>query len=105
MPGHDSARASRDSRTERGELDAVQMRAVARYSRQIEMRIGACVAVTGKMFRGRQPAVFFDTAYECRDELGHARRVFAEGARVDNGIAGVAVDVGIGREDPRNARG
>jgi len=44
MPGHDGAGASRDSRTERGELDPVQMGAVARYSRQIEMRIGLLVS-------------------------------------------------------------
>ena len=104
MAGHDGAHAGGDGRAKRSELDAVQMRAVAGHGRQIEMRIGARIAVAGEMLGGGEPAVFLDAAHEGGDKFGHARGVFAERARVDDGIVGIAVDVRIGRENPRNAR-
>ena len=59
----------------------------------------------GKMFRGGEAAVFLDAAHERGDEFGDARGIFAKRARVDDRIFGIAVDVGIGRENPGNANG
>ena len=87
------------------QFDAVEMFAIAVDCRQVEMRIGAGVAVSREMLCGGQAAVFFDSANERGDEFGDARGIFAEGTRVDDGIVGVAVDIGVGRENPGDAGG
>ena len=58
-----------------------------------------------EMFRGGEAAVFLNAAHERRDEFGDAGRVFSEGASVDDRIFRIAVDVGIGRENPGHAHG
>ena len=87
----------------RREFHAVQVSAVARNGGEIEMRIRAGIAVAGEMFRGGEAAILLDAAHERGDEFGNARRVFAERARIDDGIVGIAVDVGVRRENPRNS--
>src|SRR5207245_8709079 len=49
-------------------------------------------------------AVLFDAAHECRHKLGNALRVFAEGPNINDGIVGIAVDIGNRSKNPVNAR-
>ena len=87
------------------EFHAVEVREIAGDKREIEMRIGARVAVAGKMFRGGEAAVFLDAAHEGRDEFRDARGIFAKRARIDDGILRIAVHVGDGRKNPGHAHG
>ena len=57
------------------------------------------------MFCRGQAAIFLHAVDELRDELGDFLRIFAERARVDDGIVGIVVDVGIRRVNPVDADG
>ncbi len=57
------------------------------------------------MLRGGQRVIFFHSTNEFLDELGNAGGIFAEGPRVDNGIVGIIVHVGVRRVDPLNPHG
>ena len=105
VSGHDRTHAGRDGGAEGNKLHAIQARPVAGYGREIEVRVRAGIAMAREMFRGGKAAVFLDAAHERRDEFGDARRIFSEGARVNDRIFGIAVDVGIGRENPGHAHG
>ena len=75
--------------------------------RQSHMGVLSRVAVTWKVLRTEKNIVCrvrvspFD---EGRDVGGDCLRIFAEGARVDDGIVGIVVDVRIGREGPVNTK-
>ena len=92
-----------DGRAERRKLDAIEMSEVAGERGQVEMRIAAGVAVPWKMFCSGDSAVLFDAADKRSDKFRDPLRVFAEGSRVNDWIIRIAVDVRIGREDPRHA--
>ena len=57
------------------------------------------------MLGGRQSAILAHAAHELTHKLRNALRIFAEGPRVDNGIAGIIVYIRVRRIDPMNADG
>ncbi len=65
----------------------------------------ATLPCPGKMFGGGDGAVFLHAANELRDVFGDGLRIFAERTHVDDGIVGIVIHVGIGREDPVHAGG
>jgi hypothetical protein len=69
------------------------------------MRVDSHIAVTGKMFGGRERAMVLHAAHEFRDKVGYAMRIFAERADVDDRVVGIVVEVRIGRENPIDAGG
>ena len=79
--------------------------AVAGNGGEREVGVDADVAVAREMFSGGEGAIFLDAANELGDVFGDALRIFAERAHVDDGIVGIVVDVGVGREDPMHAGG
>src|SRR5919205_414467 len=83
----------------------VETCAVSADGRKADVRVYRRVAVAGEMFGGRERAALARAADGRRDELGHAPRVFAEGADVDDGVVGVVVEVGDGAEQPVDAEG
>ena len=102
---HDGIDSGGDGSAERRQFHGIQARPVAGDLGQAEMRIGCGVAVAGEMFgRGHHSvgARSLDVGgYEIADLL----RIFSEGARVDDGVRGIRVDVGIGKEIPVHADG
>src|SRR5439155_21129007 len=79
--------------------------AVGANHRQINVRVRGGVAVSGEMFSGCQSAIFADAANKLAHKLRDALRIFAEGSRVDNRIAGIVVYIRVGSIDPMNADG
>ena len=69
------------------------------------MRVGRGVAVSGKMFHGRQHAGLVRPFDVGCDQIADLLRVFAKRARVDDGIGWVRVDISIGKEIPMDANG
>ena len=105
MAGHDAADSRRNRRAKGNQLDAFEPLAIAGNGRERDVRIHAHIAVSGKMFRGREAAIFLHAAHERRNETRHAQRIFAEGAHIDDRIIGIVVHVGVRRENPLNSRG
>ena len=63
------------------------------------MRVGRRVAVAWEVFGGGDDALALRALDEGGDEARHLRGVFAETADVDDGVRGVVVHVGDGREE------
>ena len=97
VPGNRGAKGNK--------FEALQAILVRSNNRKIDVRIARSITVARKMFRGCQRAVFFHAAHEFFDEFRHSLRVFSKRPRIDDGIAGIIVYVGIGRVDPVNADG
>ena len=57
------------------------------------------------MFSGCQSAIFADAANKLAYKLRDTLRIFPEGPRVDDGIAGIVVYIRVGSIDPMNADG
>ncbi len=69
------------------------------------MRVDYRVAMPGKMFGGREPAILFYPAHISFYERAHPPWIFAKRPHVDDGVIGVAVDVRHGSENPVHAHG
>ncbi len=88
------------------EFNSIQMRAVTGNSWKVEMRVRAGIAVAGEVLRRwRVRRSLQRRARRRRPEFRYAFRVFAERTRVDDGIIWIAVDVRIGRKNPRDSDG
>src|SRR6184192_2911032 len=57
------------------------------------------------MFGGCQSAIFTHSANKLAYKLRDTLRIFPEGPRVDDGIAGIVVYIRVGSIDPMNADG
>src|SRR5580698_1152127 len=72
------------------------------------MTVGGGVAVAGEMFVGDEHGIAevrVRAVDERGDVAGDSVGILAVGADVDDGVVGVAVDVGVGGEDPVDAEG
>src|SRR5712664_3281552 len=105
MAGHDAAYAGGNGRAKRNEFQMFEALAVGVNYRQVDVRIAGRIAVAGKVLGRGERAIFFDAADELGGELGDAGGIFAEGARVDDGIARIVVYVSNRGVDPMNAYG
>ena len=63
-----------------------------------QVRVGAGVAVAGKVLRRGEHPVVLEAAHLGRDEPADVGRVLAERAGVDDRVGGIVVDVGHRRE-------
>ena len=103
MRGHDAADARRNRGAKGNQFQMFQTIFVGTNYRKIDVRVRGGVAMAGKMFSGREAAVFFHAPHEGSDELGDTLGIFAEGARIYNGIIGITVDIGVRGKNPGNA--
>ncbi len=69
------------------------------------MRINVGIAVAGKVFGGRQHSVLVRALDVGRGHLADEGRVLTEGSRVDYGIGGIGVDIGVGEPVPLHSDG
>ena len=108
MGSHHGIGAAGDRGAERGPLDLFKAGLVGGDSGEIQVGIGCSISMSGKMFGcGQNPCRrhrvrAFD---ERRNESRYVGGIFPVGADVDDGVIGVVVDVGIGKEEPLNAQG
>src|SRR5262249_29104434 len=105
---HDRVRSGLDGGLEGDELQALEPLAVGRDGGEIDMAVDGGVAVAREVFRGgeRQVLLIGVRALDERlDVRGYGRRVFAEGADVDDWVVGVVVDVRDRIIDPVDADG
>ena len=94
-----------DGAAEGRKFDGIEMGAVDVDAGHAEMRIGGGVPVAGKMFDGGEHAAFMRALDVGCDQIADLRGIFSKRTRVDDGIDGVRVDVGIGKEIPVNTDG
>jgi hypothetical protein len=106
--GHDRVDAAGDGRAKGHQLDALEPLARDVQAGQAEVAVFGSVAVSREMFGGHQDRVL-RVGMRAGDvglhEAGHLVGILAVRARVDDGIVGVVVHVGDGREDPLHAEG
>ena len=74
MAGHDAADSRGNRGTEGNQFQMLEAIFVRANYRKIDVRIRGGVAVSGKMFRGGQAAIFFHAAHERDDKFGDALR-------------------------------
>src|SRR6202790_4067454 len=79
------------------------MCAVNANSGHVEMRIGRSVSMTGEMFDRGHHSPFMRAFDIGGDEISDLLRILAERARINNGIGGIRINVGVGEEIPVNA--
>src|SRR5690606_945285 len=85
-------------RLERWQFDGVQTRSVAFNGRKREVRVGACIAVSGEVLRHRYYPRSLEPGQVGGPELRHRRYGGAERADSDNRVVRVAVDIDDRRE-------
>ena len=105
--GHDGVDSVRDGSLERLQLDRVHVIAVFVEQRQVHVAIDGGVAVAGEMLGGHQHAIVgigMRAVDERRDVARDGFGILSVGADVDDGIVGIVVDVGDGREDPLHSQ-
>ena len=105
MRNHDRIDPRGNPALKRRKLDRLQPRAVSGDLRNAEMRIGGGVAVTRKMLDRGHHAGLVRAANISGDQFADLLGIFSEGTRVDDGIRGIRIDVGIRKEVPVNADG
>src|SRR5438270_11779623 len=72
---------------------------------QLEVRIGAGIAMAGKMLGGGQHASIAGGADVSCGEFAYLLRIFTERPRIDDWVRRIRVDVGNGREIPLDSNG
>ena len=90
--GHDRVHARVDRHAEGAKLDPVEAVAVGGDHGERDVGVGARVAVAREVLRGGERAAGPGAPDECRAQAAHGLGIGAEGARVDDGVVGVAVD-------------
>ena len=90
---HDRHRAAGDEAAEGRELNRVQPLGREGEKRKDVVRVGVGVAVAGKVLRRADKAAVLQPAQVRAGHAGHERGPVAVGARVDDGVEGVRVDV------------
>src|ERR1700730_1052726 len=103
MAGHNTVSAGSDRGAEGNQFQFLQTLPVSVNHRKIDVRIRGGVAVPWKMLCSCKATVFLHAAHKLGHVLSDFLWVFAEGTRVDNGIVGIVVDVGVGRVNPMDA--
>ena len=89
---------------ERQKLDRVQPLAGPLDGGELQMAVGGGVSVAGKVFGRGEESSRARPFHEARGQVRDQGRVFAEGTDVDDGVVGIVVDVGDGRERPVHAQ-
>jgi len=87
------------------QLDSIEARPIASHFSNTEMRIGRRIAVPGKMLGGDEHPALMGAADIGRHKIADLRRISSEGTRVDDGIGGIGIHVGIGKEILMHADG
>ena len=100
---HDRGDAGLDGGSERQELDLAQPFRRVLDERQLEMRVGARVAVSGKMLAARGDALGLQRPDDGGPEPRDIGRLFAQRAIANHGILRVRVHVEDGRVVERDA--
>ena len=104
---HDRHRAAGDEAAEGREFDGAQPLGREGEKREDVVRVGVRVAVAGEVLRRADKAAVLQPAQVRAGHAGHERRLVAVGARVDDGVKGVRVDVrhgGVVLVDAHGAR-
>ena len=99
MTRHHRADARVNGRLKRNKLDCVQALATNIDLRKSAVRIDRGVAVSGKVFCGRNHARGLGAFGESRGKSRNLSRIFSVRAHVDDGIRGVVVDVNDRRKN------
>ena len=90
---HDERDLFSDRRAERLEFDGTQPIGRMLDERQFEMRVGAGIAMTGKVLAARREPCALQRADDHPPELRHIFGLFGEGAVADHWILRIGVDV------------
>ena len=94
MRRHHRADALIDGSLERRKLDRLEALRCDVENRHLEMRIGRDIAVSRKVFCGRDQSVFLCAADVRPHEGRNLRRIFAERANIDDRIERIVLHVG-----------
>ena len=105
MPRHDAVDLHGDSSAEGNKFKLIKASAVGTNHREIDVRVGGCVAVAWEMFGRRQSAIFPHAANKLRNKFRYARRIFSKRSCVDDRISGIIVYIRVRRIDPVNSDG
>ena len=105
MRHHHGIHTRRDRLPKRRQFDRVEVGAINIDAGDAEMRVGRRVSVAGKMFDRSQHPPFVRALDIRRDQVADLLRIFSEGARIDDGIHRVRVNVGVGEKIPVNTNG
>ena len=94
MRGHDHIRSGTDSFDKRNQVAGEQFLFGMIRARKVGMAVLSHVAVTRKMLKRSTDAVFVQSFHESLHVFRHFIRIIGESTRRDDGIIGIAVDVG-----------
>ena len=105
MTIHDGANAGVNRSAERNQFDGVKTFARNVDLRKPTMRIGGCIAMSGKMFGCGDNAGVLRAINKCGNEPGDIFWIFAVRSDVDYRVRRIVVDVGNRRVNLLHAKG
>ena len=94
-----------NGRTEGNQVHLLDLLVGAINGGKPQMRISACITMTGEMLGGSQHPFMSCAANVAAYQRRNLGRVFSKGPRVDDGIGGIGIHVGHREEVPLHPNG